>query len=729
MDGDDRLLTITAQWQGAIAQQMATVGMLTPGAIAQGCHAWILGLLGLRLCQRIGLLPATCLQTLSQQPGLDAALKTWMQSLNQSYRGLIPDAWLQGMYPLCDDVLGQCLHDLVALPPLTIEQLGQVAEQLTGLHPPLHRADGRSPLSHRKAQGIYYTPAAIAQFVVNHTLRLDDSDSPEKLAWIFQTPDSATIPGKESKPKRVLDLACGSGIFLLFAYRTLTAHAQQTWGDRPFTAEEQFQWRSRLLTDSLFGLDLDPAAVTVTRFSLQLELLAGCPIAALPTPITLPNLSGNLRCGNALVPLQSPVPYGDRHTSASLAIASESFDWIVGNPPYLDSEAMSQVMPEARTACTAYYTSATGNWDLFCVFIEQALTLCKPGGRVGLVVPNKLLSAHYAAGVRSLLSQRYQVYHIRDYSQVPCFAGASVYPIAMLVQSVPPTQTTVPYEAMESLSTVRQVQLLQMNRGLSLEAKPAHLWLIIQSSVHDRIMHQLQALPTLGEWATISGAATVAEAYEWRSLLQDCNGILEDGDRQPMKVVNSGTVDRYRLLWGEKPLRYLKQLYHYPIFPKGAIATLRPKRRQQVLQPKLIIAGMTQALECALDPDGQFLAAKSTSIIIDLPLDSLHWLLSILNSRLMSIYFTSCFAGNRLKGGYWRIGPPQLRQLPIPAFHCDQPTALQRQILALTQARLRCAAEASVSQLVSLDRALDELVCAHYGLQPSEIAWVLDQAQ
>ena len=46
----------------------------------------------------------------------------------------------------------------------------------------------------------------------------------------------------------------------------------------------------------------------------------------------------------------------------------------------------------------------------------------------------------------------------------------------------------------------------------------------------------------------------------------------------------------------------------------------------------------------------------------------LAFLLGVLNSKVIRFYITQVFGGNSLQGGYLRIGPPQLRQLPMPTL-------------------------------------------------------------
>src|SRR5690606_40001898 len=94
--------------------------------------------------------------------------------------------------------------------------------------------------------------------------------------------------------------------------------------------------------------------------------------------------------------------------------------------------------------CTKVYESASGNWDLFCVFVERAVSLCKPGGLSSLIVPNKLGSTKYAEGARRVLTD-HALASIRDYSDVPVFPVA-VYPIIYVVKKiVPPEGSFVSY--------------------------------------------------------------------------------------------------------------------------------------------------------------------------------------------------------------------------------------------------------------------------------------------
>jgi hypothetical protein len=175
------------------------------------------------------------------------------------------------------------------------------------------------------------------------------------------------------------------------------------------------------------------------------------------------------------------------------------------------------------------------------------------------------------------------------------------------------------------------------------------------------------------------------------------------------------------LLWGKTRLRYLGQTYLYPVILAHDTALLPPKRYQQAIQPKLIVASMTQQLECVLDAEGTMLAGKSTSVIQTAAID-LRYLLGLLNSQLMSVYFNHWFAGNRLQGGYFRVGPPQLRQLPICIPNLSNLSEQQayEQIIAWVEQRSK-PEQCHQPTNTAIDEAINQLVFQLYQLTEAEI--------
>ena len=84
-----------------------------------------------------------------------------------------------------------------------------------------HQAKVEEKPEVRKAGGVYYTPAYIVDYIVQQTVgRQIEGKSPGQLAG-----------GKDKPPFRVLDMACGSGSFLLGAYRCLLDHCLKWYAE------------------------------------------------------------------------------------------------------------------------------------------------------------------------------------------------------------------------------------------------------------------------------------------------------------------------------------------------------------------------------------------------------------------------------------------------------------------------------------------------------------------
>ncbi|NJR39586.1 MAG: hypothetical protein HC781_13190 [Leptolyngbyaceae cyanobacterium CSU_1_4] len=475
---------------------------------------------------------------------------------------------------------------------------------------------------------------------------------------------------------------------MLAAYQELLDKRSQNLG-RSLTRME----REEILLDCIHGVDINPHAVIVTQLSLLLKLLENQPSSQQP----LPDLRGNIYCGNAVIgedfewnnsSQKNPINW---QKSFPKVLQSGGFSVVIGNPPYVDSEWMMKYLPEWRQYCTNHYKSATGNWDLFCIFIEKAVTVCQPHGFISLVVPNKLASAAYALGARSLLTTASRIIMLRDYSQSAAF-GAAVYPLVFVAQ-----KRSMPLE----------------------QPEPGAVWTIAATLAETQLLDRLRdQFPQLGAIAPVKGAATVAEAYAMQELLEEGQPPVEgqrhqEHSHQGLRMVNSGTIDRYCFLWGKKPMRYLGKSYWHPVITKRD--QLPPKRLRQAQQAKIIVSGMTQRLECALDSDGSFLAGKSTSIIFASQICDLYYLLGVLNSRLISFYFKCYFKGNSLKGNYLRVGSPQLRQIPICLS--QNPESL----IKLVSQRMTETVPAQVQQI---DRQIDQFVYQLYELTDLEIQMI-----
>ncbi|MGK7890951.1 MAG: DNA methyltransferase [Leptolyngbyaceae cyanobacterium] len=745
----DALMGVIHDWQHHLAQAFnPAIALRKPTPIPHGGHSSptfvsnpaslptdnpnlvinliIVRLFWLGLCEHQDILPQGTLLAYSHQPHAHQHCWCELQQLLPVSHDLpqdrYPNPWVSDaiFQPILTQVadlprqMSRCLSHAYPSPEAL---LGQVYEFLLA-HPLAQPLPCPSP---KKMNGIYYTPTRVVENMVEQTLgRYCHNLAPG-------TPNTVTI----------LDPACGSGMFLAIAYRHLLQwyrHHSAPSGP-PTTALE-------ILQRHIYGVDLDPQAVELTRLSLWLVLWSE-DRASLRSPAA--DLRANIQWGNALLDVdvgivrnkastQEKDPscgliLGDRPppftwSSAFPQIMKQGgFDIVLGNPPYVDAEWMTRYQPLERRYYSRRYQAASGNWDLFCVFCEQALRLCKTNGLHSFIVPNKLASADYAQATRTLLSVDNQLLYLRDYSRISVFSIA-VYPLVYVIRKAAPMKTTVEWERLSEHGLEQRLLAYAPHFG-----QPQRPWAIApNSSLQTLITHIRNQGTPLSELATVHGAATVAEAYGIKPLLRDTPELWDTDERSPsqptttgLKFVNSGTVDPYQFLWGQKSTRYLKDCYQAPMIPAECIDQLPPKRLYQALHPKIVVAGMTRGLECAVDFKGEFLAGKSTTIITS-AID-LRYLAAILNSQLMNQYYKTEFGGNALNGGYLRIGPPQLKTLPIVVGSDRQFTTITTLVDQLIHRQLLHPVKLKDdSEQVAILREIDQQVCTLYGLSEEAVA-------
>ncbi len=202
-----------------------------------------------------------------------------------------------------------------------------------------------------------YTPPLLASLLLDQVLPYD---------W---------LDGKTSVA--VLDPSCGSGIFLVGAFKRLVTH----WRSRHRWQRPSVEVVKSLLARSIHGVEMEQTAVDLTAFSLALALCDSLDPPVIWSQLRFDKLGGrNLRCGDFFDP-ETLAATGEHPWP-------EKFDIIVGNPPFeskLEGEARVSVskrpkdFPKIPDRNAAYF------------FLERGLQSLSEGGSLCLLQPHGLL--------------------------------------------------------------------------------------------------------------------------------------------------------------------------------------------------------------------------------------------------------------------------------------------------------------------------------------------------
>lgn len=622
-----------------------------------------------------GLLPDNSLhQILSEYensayaPSLWSMINVFFRAIDSGSQKLgIPTGYNGGLFkfdPLLDNAeIGEdALRDLISLATfdfssdLNVAVLGQIFERsITDLENLRDTLDAggvtevRNLVGRRKSEGVYYTP----QFVVNRIVEESLGAYLREKEKEFQTAAGLHSDILDSTYRhrqleayehyrrflqqiKVLDPACGSGAFLVGVFDYLREENRRVDEILGGTLLSQEEYVRNILRNNIYGVDLSAESVEITKLSLWLKT------AEKDSKLT--SLDENIRVGNSLV--------FDSAIAGEKAVEWESlfpevfedggFDVVVGNPPYVDSQTMVRHQPEERKWITENWRSASGNWDLYVPFLELSLKVLRPGGFMGMIVPNKVLSVPYASTLRQVVSDEFSLKSIIDCSKDDIF-DVAVYPVILTAKAG---------EVQGQVKVSRGLNDTH-HRMVPVDGKLPKYWASLLTS-GPQVSTPL--IPITDQFVVASSGAT-NEAYELRSH------IFEDPLASSWKGLVTGSIDPYRTYWGEKTVRFLKGDYRYPVVDENG-----PKPKNWYEKDKIFIAGLSLRLEAALIRGNEFFPMVTIFVLYPKSEDTpLEGLLAYLNSEFATMQYRDKSGQESLSGGYMSISRRNIEAIQIPA--------------------------------------------------------------
>ena len=295
-----------------------------------------------------------------------------------------------------------------------------------------------------KTNGAVPTPECLVRLVCRRTFGNEQIKSAKRL---FDT--------------KILDPCCGSGIFLVACYDYLEAQfvsllkenddLQRQYEDFYFV-DADGNWlltipgRRLLIVKCLFGIDVDEAAVEVTKMSLALKMLDGNCVTVWDSlgadgERILRDIAENVKLGNTLVPLSENLTDREKNTlkafDPALAFptvftgAGTGFSHVVCNPPYVETKYFKDAQPELHRYLSRGYKAYEGKADLAVLFIERCMSLLAEDGRAGFIVQRRWFRNEYGRGVRQLINTGRQLETMMEFDATDLFPGRITYVAVM----------------------------------------------------------------------------------------------------------------------------------------------------------------------------------------------------------------------------------------------------------------------------------------------------------
>lgn len=352
-----------------------------------------------------------------------------------------------------------------------------------------------------------------------------------------------------------------------------------------------------------------------------------------------------------------------------LALTGRTFDYIIGNPPYV---SIYHLADREKQEFRRRFFSAEGRFDLYLLFFEKALRLLNLDGRLVFITPEKFLYVNTARSLRRILGN-YWVREI-EFINEETFADLVTYPTITTVDSVshPTGETKV------QLRNGSERSVILPKDGCSLLP----------------LVNEYRSPPQSGETVLqdvcvrIScGVATGADAIFVRKsndlhpdLAAYSYPTISGRNLSPKSVIRSNTsmLIPYDASGKLLPMHELGVLGVYlsePTIKQKLEARTCAERKpwyafhdsvplSDILRPKLICKDITEKPHFWIDREGTLVPRHSTYYLVPIDSAKIESLCEFLNGRTATNWLEAhC---QRASKGFLRLQSSVLKRLPVP---------------------------------------------------------------
>jgi len=546
----------------------------------------------------------------------------------------------------------------------------------------------------RKSQGIYYTPAFVTRYIVQQTVS----------RWLDEHGYNP------STPPRILDMACGSGSFLIEAFDTLDRFVAKQRNQAHGESDDLHDnlRRLELLTSCIFGVDKDKQAVDVARLNLMLRALHGRQKMPLLT---------NIYHADSLRPETWQAFAQTSEVLKTSEVSGGMFDIIIGNPPYVRPRNLPT---KTKEYLWQHFSTFVAKSDLYCCFIEQAIKLVKPSGLVGFVVSDGWLRLDSFQAIRQYILANCQIVTLVDLPD-KVFEDAMVKTGIFVFQKcqLPGQRAANAIQIMELSIGEKTPSLLYEIRQDTFEHTPRNVFDLSLSAETSGFKHRIESSnPKLGE-------------------LADIRFGLKTGDDSKFIQTKPLSKQHRPLLRGENVHRYITEfageyVWYVPDEMREHRKTARPGEPERFEQPKILVRDTGEKFECTLDTENYYvkdvlIVTKKTSCTY-----SLYYITGLLNSKLLRYYYETSFPTLHVQNSELSIIPIRRINFADPAEKSahDEIVKMVEEMLALQKQRQQAEAAkedarfALQKRIQALDEEIDARVYRLYRLTEEEIGIV-----
>jgi len=285
--------------------------------------------------------------------------------------------------------------------------------------------------------GAHYTPGFLVDFMLDEVLPWEGAQ------WRL----------------RILDPACGSGIFLVKAYQRVI----QRWknahpGRKPSTAVLR-----RLLEQSLFGVDIDEHAVRVASFSLYLTMCDEIDPKTYLKNTTFPRLREQTLIHADFFREDMPGFSAQRN--------GPSYDLVIGNAPW-GRNTETEVARDWAADSERKWPIA--NKAIGTLFLAKAASLTRPQGRVSMIQPASSLLFNRSGPANRFREQLFTEFKVEEVVNLSTlrfelFENATSPPCIVTMRPTPPDDEPLLYISPKQVKPAGGAEVAESSYSIVIE--------------------------------------------------------------------------------------------------------------------------------------------------------------------------------------------------------------------------------------------------------------------
>ena len=421
----------------------------------------------------------------------------------------------------------------------------------------------------KKKKGQYFTPPDIVSFIV----------------------DKAIARHTNYSQLKILDPACGSGQFLIEAYRQLINNNSNSNTTGTETAKE-------IIKNQIHGIDLDPIAVKIARYNLS--KIAGC-------------TTDEVQIYNA------DFLYKDDLKITGDPSFGNKFDIVIGNPPWC-----SKIPKEKKKYYTKNYQSIKSGINTFTLFIERSFEFITDNGTVAYLIPEAYLNIKAHRSSRIFTLQNAEIQNIAIWGER--FKGVYAPSISIIMKNNP----------IANLKRNNIISIIHDTRNNINQA------ILIPQAYYDKTHENIFNTNYSRKAVNVISAIENQDCFFLKGRSRFFLGIVTGNNAQyisnsksikyPDPIIIGKDIGQYKINFSNHYFKYNQRILQQ-VAPENLYKSGK----------KIIYKFIGKRLTFALDKSGFYTLNNVNCFIPDFNSINIETALSILNSKVIQYYYQKNF--------------------------------------------------------------------------------------